>query len=167
VVNEAHFSALRLNNNLGIPRGGVGVTLADQGISDGPQGIKQGFPQYAGVEMLYFNSFTVGTNPFFVQQINNTFSVNDSISKVLGKHTIKAGGTYIWYKVKQLPDLVANGTFSFFGSGTQSTGNGFADFLLEVVPGLVDRSGSRSCALYPPVYRRSSDSFSVLLLSNP
>jgi hypothetical protein len=32
--------------------------------------------------------------------------------------------------VKQAPDLVANGTFSFFGSGVQTTGNGFADFLL-------------------------------------
>jgi hypothetical protein len=129
-VNEAHFSITRLNNNIGIPKGGVGVSLADQGISSGPVGIQQGFPQYAGVEMLYFNSFAVGTNPFFLQQINNTFDASDHVSKVVGKHTVKVGGAYIWYKVKQLPDLVANGTFSFFGSGNQSTGNGFADFLL-------------------------------------
>lgn len=129
-VNEAHFSITRLNNDIGIPKGGVGVSLADQGISSGPAGIQQGFPQYAGVEMLYFNSFAVGTNPFFLQQIDNTFDVSDHVSKVVNKHTIKAGGGYIWYKVKQLPDLVANGTYSFFGSGNQSTGNGFADFLL-------------------------------------
>ncbi len=129
-VNEAHFSVTRLNNNIGKPKGGVGVTLADQAISTGPQGIQQGFPQFAGVETLYFNSFAVGTNPFFLEQVNNTFDVSDHVSKVLGNHTIKAGGGYIWYKVKQLPDLVANGTFSFFGSGNQSTGNGFADFLL-------------------------------------
>ena len=129
-VNEAHFSVTRLNNNIGKPKGGVGVSLADQGISSGPQGIQQGFPQFAGVETLYFNSFAVGTNPFFLEQVNNTFDVSDHVSKVLGKHTIKTGGGYIWYRVKQLPDLVANGTFSFFGSGNQTTGNGFADFLL-------------------------------------
>jgi hypothetical protein len=150
MVNEAHFSYTRLNNTLGIPKGGVGVSLADQGISSGPQGIQQGFPQFAGVETLYFNSFTVGTNPFFLAQVNNTYQVADNFSKVAGNHTLKIGGQYIWYKVKQLPDLVANGTFSFFGSGTQSTGNGFADFLL----GLPDFYSQQSS---PPFYESARD----------
>jgi Carboxypeptidase regulatory-like domain len=130
LVNEAHIGYVRLNNSLGVPKGGVGVSLADQGLSSGPEGIQQGFPQYAGVEMLYFNSFAVGTNPFFVAQVNNTIDSAESLSKAVGNHTMKFGGQYIWYGVKQAPDLVANGTFSFFGSGTQSTGDGFADFLL-------------------------------------
>jgi len=130
LVNEARFSATRLNNNLGVPNGGVGTTLAQQGIAAGGQGIIQGAPQFAGVETLYFNSFTTGTEPFFVAQVNNTFDASDTISKVRGNHTLKAGFQYIWYKVKQNPDLVANGTFSFFGTGSQTTGNGFADFLL-------------------------------------
>jgi len=130
LVNEARLSATRLNNNLGVPQGGVGTTLGQQGITAGGQGIIQGAPQFAGVETLYFNSFTTGTEPFFVAQINNTFDVSDSISKARGNQTLKTGVEFIWYKVKQNPDLVANGTFSFFGSGNQSTGNGFADFLL-------------------------------------
>ena len=130
LVNEARFSATRLNNNLGVPQGGVGTTLAQQGITAGGQGIIQGAPKFAGVETLYFNSFTTGTEPFFVAQVNNTFDASDTVSKVRGNHTVKVGFEYIWYKVKQNPDLVANGTFSFFGSGNQSTGNGFADFLL-------------------------------------
>jgi hypothetical protein len=150
MVNEAHFSYTRLDNILGVPKGGVGVSLADQGISSGPQGIQQGFPQFAGVETLYFNSFTVGTNPFLLAQVNNTYQVADNFSKVAGNHTIKLGGQYIWYKVKQLPDLVANGTFSFFGSGTQSTGNGFADFLL----GLPDFYSQQSS---PPFYESAAD----------
>lgn len=129
-VNEARLGYVRLNNDLGVPKGGVGVSLADQGISSGPEGIHQSFPQYAGVEMLYFNSFAVGTNPFFLAQINNTVDASDTFARMAGNHTMKFGGEYIHYQVKQLPDLVANGTFSFFGSGTQSTGNGFADFLL-------------------------------------
>ena len=150
IVNEAHFSYTRLDNILGVPKGGVGVSLADQGIASGPQGIQQGFPQFAGVETLYFNSFTVGTNPFFLSQINNTYQVADNFSKVVGNHTLKIGGQYIWYKVKQSPDLVANGTFSFFGSGTQSTGNGFADFLL----GLPDFYSQQSS---PPFYESAAD----------
>ena len=90
LVNEAHIGYVRLNNNLGVPKGGVGVSLADQGISSGPQGIQQGFPQYAGVEMLYFNSFAVGTNPFFLAQVNNTIDSSNSVSKVVGNHTLKS-----------------------------------------------------------------------------
>jgi hypothetical protein len=129
-VNEARIGYVRLNNDLGVPKGGVGVSLADQGISSGPEGIHEGFPQYAGVETLYFNSFTVGANPFFLLQVNNTIDASDTLARVAGNHTMKFGGEYIRYQVKELPDLVADGTFSFFGSGTQSTGNGFADFLL-------------------------------------
>ena len=149
VVNEARIGYVRLNNDLGVPKGGVGVSLADQGISSGPTGIQQGFPQYAGVEMLYFNSFAVGTNPFFLAQVNNTIDASESLSKVVGNHTMKLGGEYIRYQVKQAPDLVANGTFSFFGSGAQSTGNGFADFLL----GLPDFYSQQSS---PPFHESSA-----------
>ena len=148
-VNEARLSYTRLNNNLGIPKGGVGVSLADQGFSSGETGIKQGFPQYAGVETLYFNNFTVGTNPFFVAQVNNTYQASDNFSKVAGAHTMKFGGQYTRFRVKQLPNLVANGTFSFFGSGQQSTGSDFADFLL----GLPDFYSQQSS---PAFYERSS-----------
>jgi len=150
LVNEARLSGTRLNNNLGVPKGGVGTTLADQGITAGGQGIIQGAPKYAGVEALYFNSFTTGTEPFFVQQVNNTFQASDTVSKVMGKHTIKTGFQYTWYKIKQNPDLVANGTFSFFGSGSQTTGNGFADFLL----GLPDFYSQQSS---PAFHERAAD----------
>ena len=148
-VNEARISYTRLNNTLGIPKGGVGVSLADQGFSTGPTGIKQGFPQYAGVETLYFNNFAVGANPFFVAQVNNTYQASDNYSKVIGTHTLKMGGQYTRFRVKQLPNLVANGTFSFFGSGQQTTGSDFADFLL----GLPDFYSQQSS---PAFYERSS-----------
>ncbi len=149
LVNEAHVGYIRLNNDLGVPKGGVGVSLADQGISSGPQGIQQGFPEYAGVEMLYFNSFAVGANPFFLAQVNNTIDSSDSVSKVVGNHTLKFGGQYISYRVTEAPDLVANGTFSFFGQGSQTTGNGFADFLL----GLPDYYSQQSS---PPFHESSA-----------
>ena len=139
-VNEARVSFTRLNNQLGTPQGGVGLSLAAQGFATGPTGIQPGFPKYEGVETLYFNTFTVGTNPFSLGQVNNTYEASDNFSKVRGSHTLKFGGQYARFKVKQLPNLVANGTFSFFGSGAQSTGNGFADFLL----GLPDNYSQQS-----------------------
>ena len=87
LVNEVRLSGTRLNNNLGTPKGGVGTTLAAQGIISGGQGIVQGAPQYAGVETLYFKSFTTGTNPFFLAQVNNTIQVSRT------RHPFAVGAT--------------------------------------------------------------------------
>jgi hypothetical protein len=149
-VNEAHLSFTRLNNQLGTPQGGVGVSLADQGFATGPTGIQPGFPKYEGIESINFNTFTIGTNPFSLGQVNNTLEASDSFSKVRGNHTLKFGGQYTRFDVKEVPNLVANGTFSFFGSGAQSTGNGFADFLL----GLPDNYSQQSS---PAFYELSAN----------
>lgn len=149
-VNEFRLSYMRVYNQLGVPQGGVGVSLAAQGFSTGPQGIQPGYPQYEGVENLIFNNFTIGANPFELVQANNTYSANDSFSKVIGAHTLKMGGQYAQFHVKELPDLVANGQFTFAGSGSQSTGNGFADFLL----GLPDQYSQQSS---PAFYERSAN----------
>jgi hypothetical protein len=93
-VNEARISFTRLNNQLGTPQRGVGVSLADQGFATGATGIQPGFPKYVGVETLYFNSFTIGTNPFALGQGNNTYEASDNFSKVRGNHTLKFGGQY-------------------------------------------------------------------------
>jgi hypothetical protein len=76
--------------------------------------------------------------------VNSNYDLSDSITRTVGNHTIKAGGRYIWYKVKQAPNLVANGTFSFFASGSQTTGNDYADFLL----GLSDFYSQQSSPIF-------------------
>jgi hypothetical protein len=35
-------------------------------------GIQPAFPKYVGVETLYFNTFTIGGDPFALSQVNNT-----------------------------------------------------------------------------------------------
>jgi hypothetical protein len=117
-VNESRLGLTRLDNHIGEPKGGVGVTPAQQGIQSGGQGILQGYPAQAGVEGMFFNGFSVGTNPFSLAQVNSNYDLSDSVTRTIGTHTIKAGGRYIWYKVKQDPNLVTNGTFSFFASGS-------------------------------------------------
>jgi hypothetical protein len=149
-VNEARFGITRLDNNIGVPKGGVGVTLADQGIQSGGEGIIQGFPSQAGVEGLFFNGFSIGTNPFSLVQVNSNYDLSNSLTRTAGNHTFKFGGRYIWYRVKQDPNLVANGTYSFFASGNQTTGNDYADFLL----GLPDFYSQQSS---PSFYERAAN----------
>lgn len=148
-VNEFRLSYMRIRNQLGTPQGGVGVSLASQGFSTGLQGIQPGYPQYEGVANLIFNNFTIGTNPFELFQVNNTYALSDTFSKVVGGHTLSMGGQLTRLFVKELPDLVANGQFTFAGAGPQSTGNGFADFLL----GLPDQYSQQSS---PAFYEQSA-----------
>ena len=149
LLNEVRFGMTRLDNKIGQPKGGVGVSLADQGIQSGGLGIIQGFPSQAGVEGLFFNGFSIGTNPFSLAQVNANYDLSDSVTRTAGNHTLKFGGRYIWYRVKQAPNLVANGTYSFFASGSQSTGNDYADFLL----GLPDFYSQQSS---PTFYERAA-----------
>lgn len=125
MVNEARISYMRNTNNLGQAQGGVGVSLADQGI----QGINPGFPKFQGVENLVFNSFSVGATPFALLQVNQLYQAQDAFTRVAGAHTVKFGGEGHIEHVKQDVNLLANGQFLFSGS---STGSDFADFLLGV-----------------------------------
>ncbi len=64
---------------------------------------------------------------------NNTFSFNDTVSWVKGKHTLKFGFGYTPYQNNTLYDYYVNGEFDFYGSqGGVGTGVEFADFLLGI-----------------------------------
>jgi hypothetical protein len=154
-VNEFRFSYLRDANNLGQPQGGVGVSLASQGFAQGSLGIVPGFPKAEGIETIVMNNITFGTNPFSLLQVNNTYEWLDNFSKVTGSHTLKLGGEFHNDAVKQLPDLIANGEFEFFGS---ATGSDFADFLLGV-PSVYSQQSSpafHELSRYAGIYAQDS-----------
>src|SRR5271167_2411414 len=124
-VNEFHFSYLRNAVDLGKPIGGLGVSLASQGFT----GILPLSPKTEGVESVAFNSFTIGTNTNELNQVGNTYQWLDNFSKVIGRHTIKAGGEFHYDQVNVNAIAQFNGSFLFFGT---ETGSDFADFLLGV-----------------------------------
>ena len=129
-VNEVHFSFMRSHNVVGQPSGGLGVTLASQGFNINPAegGIYPLAPQFEGVENTVFQgNFVMGVPITNVDQANNTFSVNESLSKVLGSHTIKGGLEVSFEQVNVIPDAIFDGTFIFDG---YQTGNELADFLI-------------------------------------
>ena len=128
-VNEFHAGYLRNVNDVGQPNGGLGVSLQSQGFVTGvgTPGIVVQAPKFEGVENIVFPSFVMGVPITNVNQWNNTFYLSDSISKVIGTHTLKFGAQFHDDQVNELPNATFNGTFSIDGT---ETGNAFADFLL-------------------------------------
>jgi hypothetical protein len=131
LVNELHFSYRRNANKIGQPVGGVGPTLASQGFVEGAGtlGIVPLNPAAEGVENVSFNDFSIGVDVTGERQVNNTYQGTDSLSKVLGKHTLKAGANLHLDQVNINSNSINNGAFVFQGS---ETGLDFADYLIGV-----------------------------------
>ena len=144
-VNEFHVNFMRSYNNVGQPAGGVGPSLASQGFVTGlgTQGIVPLDPAIEGVENIIFNSFVMGTPITNLTQVNNTYTVSDDFSKVVGKHTIKTGVELILDEINIHPNPEFNGGFTFTGS---QTGSDFVDFLVGA-PNLYNQADSG--AYYP------------------
>jgi hypothetical protein len=130
-VNDFRLSYTRDANDLGKPAGGLGVSLASQGFvtGAGTLGIVPLAPQSQGVENIFFNNFTIGSDPDRFYQINNSFDVSDNFSKVLRTHTIKVGAQVDYDQINTNPFADLNGSFNFYGT---ETGLDFADFLLGI-----------------------------------
>ncbi len=130
-VNEFRLSYTRDANDLGQPSGGLGVTLASQGFvtGAGSLGIVPLAPQNQGVENVFFNNFTIGTDPDRFYQINNDFELSDNVSKIVRTHTFKFGVLSDYSQINTHPYADLNGSFNFYGT---ETGLDFADFLLGI-----------------------------------
>jgi carboxypeptidase family protein len=139
-VNDFHASLTHNHNDVGVPNGGKGVSLASQGFVTGPAtpGIVVLAPQFEGVENLVFNTFTMGVTITGVNQTGDTLHLSDSVSKVFGAHTVKVGGQYQFQQVRLEPNATFNGTFTFAGT---ETGVDFADFLLGIPSNYIQSSG--------------------------
>lgn len=139
-VNEFHIGFIRNANNIGQPHGGLGVSLPWQGFVTGlgTPGIVVQAPQFEGVENIVFPSFVMGVPITNVDQWNNTLYLGNTISKVLGTHTLKFGGQFHSDQVNEYPNATFNGTFNIDGT---ETGSPFADFLLGFPSNYTQTSG--------------------------
>jgi len=131
LVNELHFSYMRDANRIGQPVGGVGPTLASQGFTEGAGtlGIVPLNPSVEGVENVSFNDFTFGVDVTGETQVNNTYQGTESLSKVVGKHTLKFGADLHLDQVNINSNSINNGAFVFQGT---ETGLDVADYLIGV-----------------------------------
>ncbi|HMD48687.1 MAG TPA: TonB-dependent receptor, partial [Bryobacteraceae bacterium] len=125
------LSFMRSSNTVGQPVGGVGPSLASQGFETGvgTPGIVPLAPKIEGIENVIFNSFVMGTPITNLKQANNTWGINDNVSKVWGSHTFKFGFQGSYEQINVNPNPTYNGSFLFAGT---ETGVDFADFLIGV-----------------------------------
>ena len=148
-VNELHFSYMRSDNVVGQPSGGLGVSLASQGFNTNPTtgGIYPLAPQFEGVENTVFQGdFVMGVPITNVNQANNTFTASESLSRIVGSHTLKAGIEVSFEQVNVNPNAIFDGTFIFDG---YQTGNEFADFLI----GAPNQFNQQDSASYYPRHK--------------
>ncbi len=130
-LNELRLSYLRNSNQIGQPVGGVGPSLASQGFVEGvgTLGIIPLNPAVEGIENIAFNDFTMGVDVTGEQQINNTYQMSETLSRVVRTHTIKAGVSTHVDQININSNSINNGSFVFQGS---ETGLDFADYLIGV-----------------------------------
>ena len=129
-VNEFRLSFFRTATHTDEPKGSF-ANLSSLGFVTGlgtlgiiPSG-PAGFPQT--VPPIYFNSFSIGVPTLSTFQPDNTYSVSDGFSKVVGKHSMKFGGEFRYLQINERNTCAPNGDFTFNGT---ETGVDFADFLI-------------------------------------
>jgi hypothetical protein len=128
-VNFFEASYLRDTNVLGTPQDTVGTSLTSQGFVDA-SGNPTIFPQrpgIVGVENIIFNNFTMGSTVTGINQYDNIYQYFDTLSHVIGTHTLKLGGELRYNETNGNADIQSNGEFAFFGS---ETGLDIADFFV-------------------------------------
>jgi hypothetical protein len=148
MVGEFHAGIIRNANIIGQPKGGTGISLAQQGFASGENGGPGIFvqaPQFEGIENISFPSFVMGVPVTNMTQWNNTLFLSEGLSIALGAHILKAGGQFHLDQVNTHPNGTFNGTFNFNGT---ETGNPYADFLLGTPSNFTQSAG-------PPFYLRN------------
>jgi hypothetical protein len=139
-VNEFGVGYLRYDNIIGQPKGGLGVSLASQGFVTGANspGIFVQAAEFEGVENITFPTFVMGVPITNETQVNNTYYISDTFSRVFGSHTVKVGGEFHLDQVNEHPNGTFNGTFNINGT---ETGSAYADFLLGTPSNFTQSSG--------------------------
>lgn len=103
-----------------------GIPNCLSSVPDTSGGTKCGTP---GVSITGYSGVSNGGMLF---EPASTFHFSDHISKLVGRHSIKAGAQFDRYSMDNYQPNTVDGQFSFNGG---ATGNAFSDFLFGVVAG--------------------------------
>jgi hypothetical protein len=156
-VNEARFGYLRYNFNAVNPvtpinptaYGFTGITAQNPAVAS--------LPVMAVVGMFNLGFSLYGPQP----RLENTYQAIDNFSKILGKHSIKAGFTTDRFQVYNPFYAENSGYFAYAGAGSFSTGAPGTDFLLGLPDEYVQGSGSIINARAREFYSYIQDEYKV------
>ena len=143
VVNELSIGYTRFNYDSVIPQNpeapsSAGFTGITPQLTSG-----EGLPVVvvSGPSVSTLN-FTLGFSEDGPQpRIDQTYQVGDSLTKIVGKHSLKFGFTMRRFEVSNPFARDNDGTFDFGGTGAFTTGDAGADFLLGVPSSYEQGSG--------------------------
>ncbi len=85
-----------------------------------------------GTPAVSITNYTGVSNGGMLYEPASTLHFSDNISKLVGRHSIKAGAQFDHYSMDNYQPNTVDGQFSFKGG---ATGNAFSDFLFGVVAG--------------------------------
>jgi len=156
-LNEFRVGYLRYNYDAVAP---VTPTLP---ASYGFTGITPQNAPGAGLPTINVNGlFSLGFSSDGPQpRLDETYQLTDSISKVIGNHTLKFGFDGKRYNVDNPFFGNNNGTYSFGGAGIYTTGDAGADFLLGIPDSYTQSSGGWIVARTYEYYGYAQDSWKV------
>jgi len=105
-------------------------------------------------------TFTLGfSNNGPQPRLDTTYQVDDNFTKILGRHTFKVGFDMRRFGVYNPFFSNDSGVFSFAGSGTYTTGDGGADFLLGIPDSYAQSGGDIIDARSREYYSYFQDQF--------
>ncbi len=157
MLNELRASYVRENYDSGEPVNSVQPsTLGFTGII--PQDPKGAGVPYVGITGYFDLGFGI-QGP--VPRVDENYQLSESLSKVVGNHTLKFGFTGERFGVAEQFDFVNNGDFSFGGAGPYSTGDPAADFMLGIPDQYVQSSGNHQVERAYEYYMYAQDSWKI------
>jgi hypothetical protein len=156
-LNEARFGYFRFNYVAVYPQTPINPTAY------GFTGINPESPSVASIPAQFVAGlFNLGFSIYGPQpRLENTYQVIDNFSKIVGRHTIKAGFTNDRFQVYNPFDLFNSGLFLFSGAGTYSTGLPGADFLLGLPDIYIQGNGAVINARSREYYSYVQDQFKL------
>jgi Carboxypeptidase regulatory-like domain len=139
-LNELHLSWNRYVYHNNEPVGGYPISLSSLGFQEGvPGGITPATPEYESVPSIGFSTFSIGLTGVNYNRYIETPAVLDNFSKVIGRHSLKLGGQYVFNDFYEpMPLVGGNGFISFNGV---ETGIDFADYLVGAPASFVQEGG--------------------------
>jgi hypothetical protein len=128
-VNEFRLSYARMANR-NMPQATSAPSLASLGFvtGAGTLGINNSGPTgYQSIPSINLDNFSFG-DPGLNNTFQNTYTMGDNFSKIVGRHTLKFGAEARYYQQNTRSGGSFLGSFNF--SGGSETGSDIADFLI-------------------------------------
>ena len=137
LINEFRLAYHRRNDTVAPLLNGQGWAGALGIPGVGPQ-TNPGFVGASGGSSVAWTANPSGTASTYLRTLNEDFEIVDNVTKVRGRHTLKAGYQGMFVRENDVTVTQPSGVYNFATSGsglpfTPNTGNTFASFLLGSV----------------------------------